>query len=74
MLSRHMRRKDYSFVIEGSVDPALLAGLGELTVSRRGPDTHLRGPGDEHVLMGVLHRLLEHELTLVSLKMQTIPD
>lgn len=69
-----MARKDYSFVLEGSIDPSLLAGLGQLTISRRGPDTQMRGPGDEHVLMDVLHRIQEHELTLLALKMQPFHD
>lgn len=69
-----MASKHYSFVIEGPIDPALLAGLGELAVRRRGPDTQLHGAGDEHVLMSVLQRILEHELTLVCMKMQPVHD
>lgn len=69
-----MARKAFSLVLAGEVDPALLHGLGELIVSRRGTDTQLQGHGDEHALMPVLQRILEHDLSLVCLKMHPLQD
>ena len=69
-----MARKAFSLVLAGEVDPALLHGLGELIVSRRGADTQLQGHGDQHALLPVLDRILEHDLTLVCLKMHPLQE
>ena len=69
-----MARKAFSLVLEGQVDPGLLHGLGELIVSPRGVDTQLQGHGDQHALLPVLDRILEHDLTLVCLKMHPLQD
>jgi hypothetical protein len=52
----------------------LLHGLGELIVSPRGVNTQLQGHGDQHALMPVLDRILEHDLTLVCLKMHPLQN
>ena len=69
-----MARKAFSLVLEGQVDPGLLHGLGELIVSPRGVNTQLQGHGDEHALMPVLDRIMEHDLTLLGLKMHPLQE
>jgi hypothetical protein len=59
----------FRFVIEGSVDPALLDDLGALSVTRDGADTVLAGDVEVQV---VLDRLTVHDLTLLGL--QAYPD
>ena len=69
-----MARKAFSLVLAGHVAPELLHGLGELIVSPRGRNTQVQGHGDQHALMPVLDRILEHDLTLVCLTMHPLQD